>query len=77
MAALVTYELDGRVATITMDDGKVNVFSIPMLQALHETFEQGRFKMGRSLSSPAAGATSRQGSISTCSPTVARRSSNC
>jgi enoyl-CoA hydratase len=31
MAALVSYESDGRVATITMDDGKVNVLSLAML----------------------------------------------
>jgi enoyl-CoA hydratase len=37
---LVSYKLDGRIATITMDDGKVNAFSIPMLQALHAAFDQ-------------------------------------
>ncbi|MGO9910597.1 MAG: crotonase/enoyl-CoA hydratase family protein [Acidimicrobiales bacterium] len=37
---LVTYELEGRIATITMDDGKVNVFSIPMLRAVHRAFDQ-------------------------------------
>jgi enoyl-CoA hydratase len=36
----VTYELTGKIATVTMDDGKVNVFSIPMLEALHEAFDQ-------------------------------------
>jgi len=36
----VNYELDGRIATITMDDGKVNVFSIPMLRGLHRAFDQ-------------------------------------
>jgi enoyl-CoA hydratase len=40
MNDLVTYELDGPIATISMDDGKVNVFSIPMLQALHEAFDR-------------------------------------
>jgi len=40
MTELATYELDGRIATITMDDGKVNAFSIPMLQAVHTAFDQ-------------------------------------
>jgi enoyl-CoA hydratase len=40
MTELATYELDERVATITMDDGKVNAFSIPMLQAVHAAFDQ-------------------------------------
>src|SRR5665213_290961 len=40
MSALASYELDGPVATITMDDGKVNVFSIPMLQAVHGALHQ-------------------------------------
>ena len=40
MADLVTYERTDRVSTVTMDDGKVNVFSIPMLRALHEAFDQ-------------------------------------
>jgi enoyl-CoA hydratase/carnithine racemase len=33
MSELATYELEGRIATITMDDGKVNAFSIDMLRA--------------------------------------------
>jgi len=40
MSDLVSYELDGRIATITMDDGKVNAFSIPMLRALHAAFDR-------------------------------------
>ena len=40
MADLVTYERTDRVSTITMDDGKVNVFSIPMLRAVHEAFDR-------------------------------------
>ena len=40
VAEPVTYELEGRIATITMDDGKVNVFSIPMLRPLHAAFDQ-------------------------------------
>jgi enoyl-CoA hydratase len=35
MSGLVDYKLDGAVATIALDDGKLNVFSIAMLQALH------------------------------------------
>jgi enoyl-CoA hydratase len=34
MAELATYELEGRIATIAMDDGKVNAFSIEMLKAV-------------------------------------------
>jgi enoyl-CoA hydratase len=40
MAELVTYQQSDTVSTITMDDGKVNAFSIPMLRALHEAFDQ-------------------------------------
>ena len=37
---LATYSLDGRIATITMDDGKANVFSIEMLTALDAAFDR-------------------------------------
>jgi enoyl-CoA hydratase len=40
MSELASYELDGRIATIAMDDGKVNAFSIPMLQAVHAAFDR-------------------------------------
>jgi enoyl-CoA hydratase len=40
MADHLTYELDGAIASITMDDGKVNVFSIPMLRSLHSAFDR-------------------------------------
>jgi enoyl-CoA hydratase len=40
MTELVTYERDERIATIVMDDGKVNAFSIPMLKAVHAAFDQ-------------------------------------
>jgi enoyl-CoA hydratase len=40
MSELANYELDGPIATITMDDGKVNAFSIPMLQAIHAAFDR-------------------------------------
>jgi enoyl-CoA hydratase len=34
------YELDGSVASIAIDDGKVNAFSIAMLKALHEALDR-------------------------------------
>jgi enoyl-CoA hydratase len=40
MTELATYELDGRIATIAMDDGKVNALSIAMLRRLHESLDQ-------------------------------------
>ena len=40
MSELATYRLDGRIATITLDDGKVNVFSIPMLRAVHAALDR-------------------------------------
>ena len=33
-------QLDGPIATITMDDGKVNAFSIDMLKAVHGAFDR-------------------------------------
>ena len=40
MSELASYELDGPIATITMDDGKVNAFSIDMLKAVHSAFDR-------------------------------------
>jgi enoyl-CoA hydratase len=40
MSEPAVYELEDGVATITMDDGKVNVFSIPMLRAVHAAFDR-------------------------------------
>src|ERR1700693_284305 len=40
MADVVTYTRNGPVSTIKIDDGKVNVFSIPVLRDLHEAFDQ-------------------------------------
>jgi len=37
---MVNYELDERVATITMDDGKANALAIPMLKELHSALDQ-------------------------------------
>ena len=36
----VSYTRTDLVSTVVMDDGKVNVFSIPMLRSLHEAFDQ-------------------------------------
>jgi enoyl-CoA hydratase len=40
MTDTVTYDRTELVSTVTMDDGKVNVFSIPMLRALHQEFDR-------------------------------------
>ncbi len=40
MTEPVSYALDGRIATIAMDDGKANALSITMLDALHSAFDQ-------------------------------------
>lgn len=40
MTELATYALHGPVATITIDDGKVNAFSIPMLRTIHAALDQ-------------------------------------
>jgi enoyl-CoA hydratase len=40
MTELVTYQRSETISTITMDDGKVNVFSIAMLHSLHDAFDQ-------------------------------------
>ena len=37
---LTSYELDGSVATIAIDDGKVNAFSIAMLRSLHAALDR-------------------------------------
>jgi enoyl-CoA hydratase len=39
---LTTYELDGGVATIVLDDGKVNALSLVLLGELDRRFEQAR-----------------------------------
>ena len=39
MSELVTCEVHEGVATIVMDDGKANVMSLPMLEALHAAFD--------------------------------------
>ncbi len=40
MADAVTYTRSDLISSVVMDDGKLNVFSIPMLHALHEAFDQ-------------------------------------
>src|SRR5258708_31301926 len=40
MDPLVSYELADGVATVTMDDGKVNVMSLPMQAAIHEALDR-------------------------------------
>jgi enoyl-CoA hydratase len=40
MTSPVTYRRADLVSTVVMDDGKVNVFSIAMLRALHDAFDQ-------------------------------------
>jgi enoyl-CoA hydratase len=40
MTELTSYRLDDRIATITLDDGKVNALSIAMLKELHAAFDQ-------------------------------------
>lgn len=40
MTELASYELEGRIATIAIDDGKVNAFSIPMLEAIHAALDR-------------------------------------
>src|SRR5689334_11683459 len=37
---MVRYELNDGVAVITMDDGRLNVMSLAMLQALHDAFDR-------------------------------------
>jgi enoyl-CoA hydratase/carnithine racemase len=40
MTELAQYELDAGIATLTIDDGKVNAFSIAMLKTLHAALDQ-------------------------------------
>jgi enoyl-CoA hydratase len=40
MVDLLTYSRDDRVASITLDDGKVNALSIPMLREMHAALDQ-------------------------------------
>jgi enoyl-CoA hydratase len=40
MTDLATYSRSGPVGTIVIDDGKANVMSLAMLNALHAAFDQ-------------------------------------
>ena len=40
MSSPATYQLKDSVATITMDDGKVNVMSVAMLSALNDALDR-------------------------------------
>jgi enoyl-CoA hydratase len=40
MSDAVTYSRSDSVSTITMDDGRVNIFTITMLRSLHEAFDR-------------------------------------
>lgn len=40
MSGSVTYTLDGRIATVAIDDGKVNALSIATLNALHAALDR-------------------------------------
>jgi enoyl-CoA hydratase len=40
MEALLTYELDGGIATVTLDDGKANVMSVAMLRSLNQSIDR-------------------------------------
>jgi enoyl-CoA hydratase len=40
MGSLVTYELEGSVATVTMNDGKVNVMSYAMQKEIHAALDR-------------------------------------
>lgn len=42
MNARVTYQLEESIATITMDDGKANVMSVPMLAELNSALDRAR-----------------------------------
>src|SRR5437868_7098332 len=40
MTAFVSYQLEGQIATVTMDDGKVNAMSLQMLAELHGALDR-------------------------------------
>jgi enoyl-CoA hydratase len=42
MEKLVRYEHSGAISTITLDDGKANVMSVPMMQALHAALDRAQ-----------------------------------
>src|SRR6266581_657121 len=42
MRALVTYQLQDSIATITMDDGKMNVLSVGMFMEINDAFDRAK-----------------------------------
>jgi enoyl-CoA hydratase len=42
MESLLTYELDGGIATVTLDDGKANVMSVAMMQSLNDAIDRAQ-----------------------------------
>lgn len=42
MGSLLAYELDGGIATITLDDGKANVMSVAMLRSLNAAIDRAQ-----------------------------------
>ena len=42
MTQLVTYELHNGVATLSLNDGKANVMSLVMLQAINEALDRAQ-----------------------------------
>ena len=74
MTNLATYSRSGPIGTILMDDGKANVMSLAMLNALHAAFDQAE----RDRTVPILKARGKHfsgGLILTSSPKAAPRSS--
>ncbi len=46
MADLVSYSLDGKLAIVTMDDGKANALSIPMIQSVRDALARAEKEAG-------------------------------
>jgi enoyl-CoA hydratase len=74
MTDLATYSRSGPVGTIVIDDGKANVMSLAMLNALHGAFDQAE-KDGAIVILKAAASIFPAVLISTCSPREAPRTS--
>ncbi|XSC47149.1 hypothetical protein ACF1BQ_017210 [Bradyrhizobium sp. RDT10] len=72
MTDLATYSRTGPVGTIVIDDGKANVMSLAMLNALHGAFDQAE-KDRTVVILKARGKHFRVASISACSPRAAPR----
>ena len=72
MTDLATYSRSGPVGTIVIDDGKANVMSLAMLNALHAAFDQAE-KDGAVVILKARGKHFSGDSTSTSSPKAAPR----